>query len=95
MEILTIILPFSKSTSNIALSCKSVCNWVFNNGFPIRTSKGGVCFQNLFFHKTLKGPHLDVCMKNQLFGIPSYDSLILLLEAVANIKARDDMELRP
>jgi len=61
MQILTVVLPYSTTTSNFAISCKSLYKWLTNNGFPIKTSKSNICLQNIDYYRLLLFPEDDIC----------------------------------
>lgn len=61
MQVLTVIIPYSKTTSNIGISCKAVCKWLSNNGFPIKSSQGGLCIQNIDYYRLLLFSEDDIC----------------------------------
>lgn len=67
MQILTVIVPLSRTTSNIALSCRDVRDWVSNNGFPIKTVKE-LSLENWQFYRDLECPDINEWMADQMLA---------------------------
>lgn len=82
---ISILLQYLKSTSNLALSCKGFAWRVRSNGFPIRTSEGALCLENLSYYNALNYPKTDKWLTEQVFEAMDIDNddpemLQLLLE---------------
>lgn len=92
--IVTLLLPYLKSTSNVALSCRDLARWLRANGFPIRTSNGELSLTTFLFYKSLYYPDLYYWMNSQVFREIKNDkpeNLRLLLQGGANTKEKTSM----
>ena len=89
---LTCCVSYLRTTSNLALTCKGFYQWLKLNSFPIRTSKGELCLENLAFYKVLDCPFLDDWMSEQVFRSLKVhpDRLQLLLQENVNLETKND-----